>query len=596
MNASAFWSHGPRCGVQNCRSRLWRTVNGQRVCQNGHIREGDIELADDDETFFTQGGRTMTMGGRSTQTEIEIETKRLYGKEGHLLAMRCLQVVVRAQVRWLIEHQNAPPELEKVARSLFGIWADSLSSTSTLKLYETGGNDDGQNSRAARPKFSISIINTISITFLSCTVLRLPIYIYDITRWVAHYKFPYASIHNIVPKDMMDKLGMDYRKAFVTYPRLSGGTVYLYTRDMAQYFAKHYQLRVPPTLIEPLLFKIVRDLFLPPEVYSAALKLLKVCDVTADWTKPGAGSCQPEGDCFAAVFLCAKLCYGLDDIKRIPKRDTEPAHQIVDWELWESMVRKVWVEDEAFGQIKGQDPLTWDDAKVDRFLNWMDKCFLQSEEVIETAEEYSHLKRYLQIFPRQRAQSTETAPAENHVSQLIEKGFYADAQEEELLENPIIDLEDEYEEFEMVANNELRRKMAEAPRFGDQPNPEGDYDVYPSLESILEITQLVQSTTSSYDVHLTKHDKDEDDWSDMETEPQTKQPQQQKKPPRKVKGALYKGVKVRPGERYPSEKTNWSVGYAPLLIEAGKRMTGENLQVLERLIRQLERKLVKLAK
>lgn len=595
MSSSSVWTRGARCGTNNCRSRLWRVVNGQKVCQNGHIREGEIEMADDEDNFFTAGGRSMRMGGAS---QVGVETtgsKRLYGHDGHILVVRCLQLVVKAQIQWLIKHQNAPKELEGVARGLFGIYADSLSDEKEIKLF---ADSEGKKRKKEqdRPKLTVRLIDTVVVTFLSCTLLRLPIYHYDLLRWIAHYKFPYTSLFKVIPHEMLDKVGINMLSTFHAAPMISSGQLADKTASMAVYLRDYYDIQIPPTVVEPLLFKMIRDLFLPPEVYPAAIKLLRGCDITFEWTETTNYGCRPEAYCFAAIFFCAKLCYGLDDVKRHPKRTTEPSHQIVDWELWASMVRRVWIEDENFGLVENQEPLFWDTAKIKRFLKWLDVHYLQSDDGILGTDAYGHLQRILHLFPRYREDAEKDENGDelemDHVSRLLNKGFYADIEEKEIINHPEIDVGKEYEEFEMTLKNELvqiRQDKTDDDIY-QSSDEDSNSDLYPSTSSILEINQLVQSTTSSYDVHLTKYDTDnEDDWSDVDTEEG-----HEKK--RKIKNALYKGIKVRPGQRYPYQNSDWSAGYGQLLFDAGRKMCGEGTNQFTSVLARLENQLLKLNK
>lgn len=258
-----------RCGVHNCSSRLWRVVNGLKMCQNGHIVEGDIQMEVDDDEFFNSGGRRTTKGSQKRTAIITEDTGRLYGKEGHILYIKCLQILVQQQVRYLIESQNAPTEIEGVARALFGLYCDSIWEDASMDLEDDSFENNVQlNREPSQPskkmaKLPISITHLVSITYLSCLILRLPIYQYDILRWIIHDRFPYMNPLRIIPKPMLNRLGMHLFTHFRVTSPPNMGQLFQCTNTVAKFFFEHYKLEFPIMPIQPLAFKMIRDLFLP---------------------------------------------------------------------------------------------------------------------------------------------------------------------------------------------------------------------------------------------------------------------------------------------------------------------------------------------
>lgn len=143
---------GPVCGVNNCRSRLWRTINGQKVCQYGHIREGDLEIDEEDGEVFTQTRRlnisTLTQSQAHSIHEIsqqkKLETEKLYGTAGRNLFLRCYQHVLRAQVRWLIANKGLPRVAEKIVKELWTVYLESIYTDEEMEnsSHLQGGNND----------------------------------------------------------------------------------------------------------------------------------------------------------------------------------------------------------------------------------------------------------------------------------------------------------------------------------------------------------------------------------------------------------------------------------------------------------------------
>ena len=99
------WIRGPICGVDNCRSRLYRSTDGMKICQYGHVMEGNVEINDDqDENFVStrrlnlqldNGGFSIALQNIATRQET---SKKVYGTNGKMLYWRCLQVLLKKQV------------------------------------------------------------------------------------------------------------------------------------------------------------------------------------------------------------------------------------------------------------------------------------------------------------------------------------------------------------------------------------------------------------------------------------------------------------------------------------------------------------------
>lgn len=274
MSLSAAWTRGQRCGVQNCRSRLWRTVNGQKACQNGHIREGEIDMEEDEDAFYGGGGRRMTMGGGTASqmqmpSNLKTESTRLYGAEGLALQLKCFQLILKLQIKWLIEHQNAPLELEHIARGLFGLYIDSADETTIMSEISDG---EGTNSRSRpsrrstkKPVAKLKLLSIVAISYLSCCMLRLPIYLYDFQRWISHFRFPYMQMMQLIPGEMLRKLGMNVIPTLRPKAIPMSGQISDVVLEVSTYLFDQYRVEFPPTLLQPLAFKMIRDLFLPRE-------------------------------------------------------------------------------------------------------------------------------------------------------------------------------------------------------------------------------------------------------------------------------------------------------------------------------------------
>ncbi|KAK9241394.1 hypothetical protein V1525DRAFT_335168 [Lipomyces kononenkoae] len=136
------WRWGPVCGINNCRSRLWHTVEGLQYCQFGHQNEGAVEFAEDDDDFqFTQGRTVRTKAGPSQNTK---EPRIYYGRQGYTLFLKCYQLVLRSQVAWLVKNKNAPPTLETIVKALWILYLEARGINKLTLQLERESDDDNE--------------------------------------------------------------------------------------------------------------------------------------------------------------------------------------------------------------------------------------------------------------------------------------------------------------------------------------------------------------------------------------------------------------------------------------------------------------------
>lgn len=390
------WSSGPRCGVNNCRSRLWRTDRGQRICQNGHVRHGDIEMADDEEEFYGGGGRRMTQASQAVAVD-DSDTRRLYkGPEARKLLLMAIQIVLREQVRWLMDRQFVSEEIEPLVKALFAIYSEHA------VLAADRGPSKGPD---GHPVVRIRMPSTVTICLLACSLMRVPIYGYDFVRWIKYDKFPYLMAHNIVPNEITARMGQGLLLPLVSSEILSTNRIHHESKELIKLFERTARIDFPAIAVHPLLYKMVRDLFLPPEIYPGVLQIL------ADRYRQNYGLFRVEGIksleiiVFSAVFVCTKLFYGLDNTQRRPTNRDEPAATAVDWDLWASMVRRTWLEEETFATTNPQSAVHWNRAKIGRFLKWLDTQYYPPDDQIdyEMPESKVTTRNIFRQFPREQS-------------------------------------------------------------------------------------------------------------------------------------------------------------------------------------------------
>lgn len=115
------------------------------------------------------------------------------------------------------------------------------------------------------------------------------------------------------------------------------------------------------------------------------------------------------------IVISTKLLFPIDDLKRYPDTDKEPATQVMDWTVW-ARAQNNFDHDQPFGgnigkktaiQITDDDVLSMTSAQLDTYMDWYERSWL------DTSKEPS---RIAEMFPISRAeqdiQPTSTAAPE----------------------------------------------------------------------------------------------------------------------------------------------------------------------------------------
>lgn len=237
-----------------------------------------------------------------------------------------------------------------------------------------------------------------TIIYMSCCILRYPLYFLDMLRWIHIGEFPVNKGLKLLPFKLRKAIGIEVsHPKFQMQPSLQTNIFLAQIIQIESFFKSKFNYRIPNHPIEPLILKLIYMLFLPPEIYPVILKLLEVTQLDFDtnhWDdrmEYERLQSRDEIALYPIILLCCKLMYGFDNIIRHP-HPHEPGSEIVDWELWMSLIHKTWVQADNFSQANATQAVHWDTSKMQRFINWSEDYLLAVDNEV-AVDKYS--KRYL---------------------------------------------------------------------------------------------------------------------------------------------------------------------------------------------------------
>lgn len=245
---SQSWVRGPICGVDNCTSRLYRSADGLKICQYGHVMEGNIEINDDQDDNYIQTKRlniNLTgLGGdflnsqtqRANAVSGTKKNKKLYGTAAKELYLQCVQILLQRQLKIVIKlclegvEFDIESEIEPLVklywlRTLKSYLIPNTNSNTNKNKNKSNGAGDGDSLNTEvnegatvglgqRPDLQLNdpnsslptTIDLICIIYLSILQLKLPIYVHDLLFSIKQNDIPYMKCFHLIPKSLLDQL------------------------------------------------------------------------------------------------------------------------------------------------------------------------------------------------------------------------------------------------------------------------------------------------------------------------------------------------------------------------------------------------------
>lgn len=421
-----LYTRGPVCGVNNCPSRLWRQLEGHKVCQYGHILESDFLYEDEPGDYQSNVLRNSQFSAHSQahrehleQLEMEKQDSVLWGMQGKCQFLKCYQYILKAQISWLRTNRDAPPSLQKVVKKLWTLYLEGESAEDRT-WEDTGDSITKQrvmNVRNKRHKtvngqlFSIPIIHSVILCYIGCLLINFPLYANDFIRFCLANQLPYMKTLREIPDEMKKRLppeyipsleatflpsnGEFYHAFSVVAARLAlfehGNSISLFS--LMESFEK--RLSINPQL---LLIKIVKEFLLPKEVIIMTLNLIQECQLSFSWTNEKNHALRsPEVRLVSILISIVKIYF-------LAPNYTDQDLLVSNWRTWTKALHRK--------KLRFRNTLDNDDLFVD-LVNYisMNSYSIEQKDLLKNAfgfdlndiaegseKDYPGLDRYLRWF------------------------------------------------------------------------------------------------------------------------------------------------------------------------------------------------------
>lgn len=233
-------------------------------------------------------------------------------------------------------------------------------------------------------------MDNLALCYLGIITLRLPVTPGDIRSWVSNEKLAYMRAIKLVPPEMRAKLPANYRAILDPRTILSYERFYSVVNNLKFSLHKEYGV-VWPSLNHPLLlFRLLKELALPLELYDATIRLARYLGL--DFTFPTDTQSRlgvrhfPEAQVVGCLAVCVKLFYPFDNTERYPKTPSEPAVVAMDWDYWTKQISaanpltrsgiRMYTPEELMN-LQEKDAFSMSGEQLDQYLDWYQDNFIE---------------------------------------------------------------------------------------------------------------------------------------------------------------------------------------------------------------------------
>lgn len=370
MSTSGY-RRGPVCGVDNCPSRLWRTINGQMVCQYGHVNEYALEFNDEEENMESLASGRMTrrlnnvVGLSQTTTRHKFtqqmmdnaEIGFLYGSELNVLMLRSMQII-----------------LSKQARAVIGLYqVDADLYTSYVKLYWSRLLAESYRGQvSAGFKLPIRVPDLLQICYVALCKVTTLAYLTDFLNAANLEQIPCHKVVNCLPASIFRRIPPTSHRTFALNLNTRGK---FYRYKGVDRFIKHdSELAQVKLDYLPFLVRLVLEMYLPFEIINLVSAIISQASVSMRLNRE---ELHPELKVIGILIVAVRVFFGRSpDIYAkwlflYTKHKNDP-------ERFNTLADPVHVQAEIQFHSKPKDIFHWDQYKMDQVAKLYQKYYFPS--------------------------------------------------------------------------------------------------------------------------------------------------------------------------------------------------------------------------
>lgn len=336
--------------------------------------------------------------------------------------MQAWGFVLWKQCYVLVHEIGFPVELWTVVRDLWGLRLAKLmrkvegeeSGTEGWGL-GIGSQEERENGRKGSKKKtaggSPTLIDTICLCYMGMLLMRLPISLSQVLRWIHEEDVPYIRAIRHVPAEMKEKLPGEYHEALDTSTMLRPETLQLGVLKLCCFYSRVHGMEISPLNSAPLLYEYTKSLSLPLEVYAAAQTLNEVLKFDFRHTESGkkrrSALSYPEAQLISLVVIATKLLFPFDNgvLQHYSPNEAEQDTLKIDWTSWMEIREakksldgpNTPLENSKLIQIKDTNVFNMSAQQLDQYMDWYQRTWSRPQIADDDVN-----RKLLEMFPLQR--------------------------------------------------------------------------------------------------------------------------------------------------------------------------------------------------
>lgn len=368
------------------------------------------------------------------------------------LYLKSLQLILRHQLYYLIHKKHLPSEIEIVVQDLWSVRisqiVDKFDEENQEMHSSQGFGTETSDSETEAEHDSLSVktrdkklkqnptlIDCLALCYLGAVTLRLPVTPGDIRTWTIEEEMPYWNAIRLIPPTMRNGLLPSLQSSLQPNSLLSLKRFYASLTGLQVAFEKKFSIAWPPLNVPVLLFRYLKDLALPLELYSATIRLGEIqgFDFAFRASKTTSYSTKhlPEAHLISCLVICVKAIYPFDGITCFPRSTAEPGATAIDWGEWckamkeakeEARGGRAYHSKEELTNIQEKDVFRMSNEQLDQYLDFYLTRFIDDTHLdLHNADDAFHEALY-GMFPvtSNNAMQTQQQPTDLQNSKKLE--------------------------------------------------------------------------------------------------------------------------------------------------------------------------------
>jgi RNA polymerase I-specific transcription initiation factor RRN7 len=277
---------------------------------------------------------------------------------------------------------------------------------------ERGQLRDNKGKRSLKLSTAPNLNDCLVLCYLGITTLRLPFTPGDVYAWVTDGKLAYLRAIKLLPLAMRDRLPPAYRAVLDPSVPLTYTRFYKTLTDLQMSYSKDHGIIWPALNVPLLLFRYLKELALPLELYDATKRLgnLLGYDFAPHYDGKKRLSIRhlAEAQLVSCLIICIKILYPLDDEKRYPKSSSEPTTAMMNWQAWREQINAVEetkrgdrgrFTTEDLTKVQERDIFLMGAEEMDQYLDFYAHAYLDDAEIQRTKDADDFRNALYDMFP-----------------------------------------------------------------------------------------------------------------------------------------------------------------------------------------------------